>query len=291
MEHDHLDLRGALLVTIGLIALVFGFTQAPTYGWSSHKTIEYFVVSLITLILFIINERRVMHPLVPFEVFKIGNIAAADIMQLPVTGGMYSMFFFISLYVQRVLHYSPVKTGLGFLPVSIVIGVVASQMSKAVARFGYKRVLIVAPLFLMSGLYWLSHIKVGGDYFTSVLPGLVVVAAGLGMVFVAITVAATSGITKDKAGLSSGLLNTSQQIGGAIGLAILSGVSAGKITSYLKNHSHQVHAASYAQVYGSKYAFLVGASFALIALLIAIFFIKEDKTKKLTVDPMIHASV
>lgn len=291
LEHNHLDLFGALLVTLGLIALVFGFTQAPIYGWGSHKTIQYFVASLALLAMFIVNERRVKHPLIPFSIFKIGNIAAADIMQLPVTACMYSMFFFISLYVQQVLNFSYVKTGLGFIPVTIVIGIVASQMSKVVGKFGYKRVLMVAPLFLVTGLLYLSHIKVGGNYFTGVLPGLVIIAMGLGMVFVAITVAATAGVTKDKAGLSSGLLNTSQQIGGAIGLAILAGISASGITTYIKSHAHQSNLAAYAQVYGAQHAFMMGALFAFIALLVAIFVIKQDNSHKLSDEPIVHAAL
>jgi EmrB/QacA subfamily drug resistance transporter len=291
LDHKHLDLKGALMVTTGLITLVYGFTQAPTIGWSNHRTIEFFTASLVLLVGFVINELKVKHPLVPFSVFKISNIAAANLTQLPITASLYSMFFFISLYVQQVLHYSPVRTGLGFIPISIVIGVIASQMSKAIRRFGYKRLLMIAPIFMALGLYYLSRIRADGNYFTDVLPGLVVVAIGLGIVFVSITVAATTGVPKDKAGLASGLLNTSQQIGGAIGLAILSGVSAGKITSYLAHHVHQANIAAVAQVNGSKYAFLTGVIFAIIALLLATFLIKEDRTKNAVLDPSIKASL
>ncbi|HUC78875.1 MAG TPA: MFS transporter, partial [Candidatus Saccharimonadales bacterium] len=126
LTHNHLDLKGALFVTLGLISLVYGFTKAPTYGWTDHKTLEFFAASLILLVAFVINELKVKHPLVPFSIFKIGNIAAADLTQLPVTACLYSMFFFVSLYIQQVLHYSPVRTGLGFIPVTIVIGVMAS---------------------------------------------------------------------------------------------------------------------------------------------------------------------
>ncbi|HUY53432.1 MAG TPA: MFS transporter [Candidatus Dormibacteraeota bacterium] len=291
LDHKQLDLKGALMVTTGLIALVYGFTQAPTIGWSSHRVIEYFGASFILLIGFVVNELKSKHPLVPFSIFKISNIAAANLTQLPITASLYSMFFFISLYVQQVLHYSPIKTGLGFIPVSIVIGVMASQMSKVIKRFGYKRILMVAPIFMASGLYWLSRIRANGNYFYDVLPGLIVVALGLGMVFVAITVAATTGVPKDKAGLASGLLNTSQQIGGAIGLAILSGVSASKINSYLSSHAHSGNVVSIAQVYGSKYAFLTGVVFAIIALSLATFLIKEDRTKKVVLDPSINAGL
>ncbi|HEY5267897.1 MAG TPA: MFS transporter, partial [Candidatus Saccharimonadales bacterium] len=194
LDHKHLDLKGALLVTTGLIALVYGFTQAPIHGWSSHKTVEFFIASAVLLIAFVFNELKVKHPLVPFSVFKIGNVAAADLTQLPVTACLFSMFFFISLYIQQVLHYSPVRTGLSFIPITIVIGVTASQMSKVVGRFGYKRPLMIAPIFMALGLFWLSRIKVNGSYFVNVLPGLIIVALGLGIVFVAITIAATYGV-------------------------------------------------------------------------------------------------
>ena len=288
---DILDLKGALFVTLGLISLVYGFTKAPTYGWTNHKTLEFFAASLILLIAFIINERRVEHPLIPFSIFKIGNIAAADLMQLPVTACLYSMFFFVSLYIQQVLHYSPVRTGLGFIPVSIVIGVMASQMSKVVKKFGYKRPIMIAPIFMASGLFWLSKIKVHDSYITGVLPGLIIIALGMGTVFVAITIAATSGVPKDKAGLSSGLLNTAQQIGGALGLAILAGVSASNIKSYLHRHAHQINKAAFAQVNGSKYAFLTGVVFAILALLFAVFLIKEDRSKKFVIDPAAAAAL
>ncbi len=291
LDHKHLDLKGALMVTLGLMTLVYGFTKAPSLGWSSHQVIGVFAASVILLIGFVINESRVEHPLVPFSVFRISNIAAANLTQLPVTASLFSMFFFISLYVQQVLHYSPVKTGLGFIPVTIVIGVMASQMSKVIAKIGYKRLLMIAPLFMATGLYWLSKIRANGTYFHDVFPGLVIIAIGLGIVFVSITVAATTGVPKDKAGLASGLLNTSQQIGGAIGLAILSGVSAGSITSYMKHHVNGANLIAKAQVYGSKYAFLTGVGFAIIAFLLATFLIREDRSKPIIIDPSSVAGV
>jgi len=139
------------------------------------------------------------------------------------------------------------------------------------------------------GLFWLSRIKVHDSYLTGVLPGLVIIAIGMGTIFVAITIAATSGVPKDKAGLSSGLLNTSQQIGGALGLAILSGVSASKVASYLSHHAHQVNKMAFAQVNGSKYAFLTGVVFAILALLLATFLVKEDRSKPVVIDPSMAA--
>jgi MFS family permease len=164
-------------------------------------------------------------------------------------------------------------------------------MSKVVKKFGYKRPLMIAPIFVGSGLFWLSRIKVHDSYFTGVLPGLIIIALGMGTVFVAITIAATTGVPRDKAGLSSGLLNTAQQIGGALGLAILSGVSASKVASYLNRHAHQVNKAAYAQVNGSKYAFLTGVVFAVLALLFAIFLVKEDRSKKIEIDPAAAAAL
>ena len=289
LEHRQLDIKGALFVTLGLISLVYAFIKAPTYGWTDHKTLEFFAASIVLLIAFVINERRVKHPLVPFSIFKIGNIAAANLTQLPVTACLYSMFFFVSLYIHEVLNFSYVKTGLAFIPVTIVIGVMASQMSKVVQKFGYKRPLMIAPIFMGGGLYWLSRIHVHGSYLTGVLPGLIIIAFGMGTIFVAITIAATSGVPKDKAGLSSGLLNTSQQIGGALGLAILSGVSASKSASYLTRHAHQVNNAAYAQVNGTKYAFLIGVLFAVLALVFATFLVKEDRSKKVKIDPSMVA--
>ncbi len=280
VKHRHLDLSGALFVTTGVMTLVYGLTQAPTKGWTNQYILACFVASIVLLVSFVINEQRKEHPLIPLDIFKVGNIAAANLTQFPITACLYSMFFFLTLYLQEVLHFSPVKSGLSFLPITFVIGFTASRMSKVIGRFGYKKPLMVAPAFLALGLLYLSNIQVNGTYWKSVFPGILLIALGLGIIFVAITIAATSGVPREKSGLASGLLNTSQQIGGAIGLAILSGVSANAITAYVKNHPGTLPNSPYAQVHSYHDAFLVGVGFAVLAFVLSTVLIKQRREPK-----------
>ncbi len=189
------------------------------------------------------------------------------------------MFFFISIYVQTILNYSPIQTGLSFLPVPFVIGIMSVIMSNVIGKIGYKIPLVVGPLFVASALFYLSHISVGGNYWIDVFPGMVCMAIGMGMVFISVTIAATAGVPNRESGLASGILNTSQQIGGALGLAILSGISAASVKSYLETHgsdlaSNAQLAAANAQVSGFQDALFVAAFFPLITSIVAFLFVK-----------------
>lgn len=278
LKHLHLDLPGAIFVTTGLMVLVYGLEKAPEYGWTSNKSLVFFGVSAALLIAFVYNELRSKQPLVPFSIFKIRNLRGANMMQFPITASMFAMFFFLTLYVQGVLGFSPVKTGLAFLPITVVIGIGSAIVSNLVSKIGYKPPMVVGPLFLAAGLFVFSNLHVGGSYWADVVPGLMFMAIGLGGMFVSITIAATSGVPKDKAGLASGILNTSQQVGGALGLAILSGVYASYFSKSLASGGNHAEA----QVAGSHEAFLVGAFFALAASVIAFFAIKHVKGEPTT---------
>jgi EmrB/QacA subfamily drug resistance transporter len=283
LDHKKLDLPGAVSVTTGLIAFVYAITQAPTKGWLSAETIGVLAGSVLLLAYFIYNEARSKHALMPLSIFKVGSVAGANITQAPITAAMFSMFFFISLYIQQVLGYSPVKTGLGFLPITFVIGMIASQMPHVIHRFGYKRPLVVSPLFMAGGLFYLSHISVNGTYWVDVFPGLLLMAMGMGVMFISITIAATSGVPARESGLASGILNTSQQLGGALGLAILSGVATAGVKSYMTQHAGEAHsqlAAAAAQVHGFHNALLVGTGFTLLASLSAAVLVKHHQVNE-----------
>lgn len=273
LEHNHLDLPGAVLVTTGLMSLVYGLVKAPLWGWTSNKSLIFFGVAAVLLISFIFNELRSKQPLVPFSIFKLRNLRGANMVQFPVTASMFAMFFFLTLYVQGVLGFSPVKTGIAFLPVTVVIGIFANVVGNLVGKIGYKPPMVIGPLFLAAGLLVFSNLKVGDTYWVNVFPGLILMAIGLGQMFVSITIAATSGVPHDKAGLASGILNTSQQVGGSLGLAILTGVYASHITKSLASG----HDPATAQVAGAHAAYLVAACFALVAAIIAFFAIKHVK--------------
>lgn len=284
--HRSLDLPGAISVTGGLMMLVYALVKAPSYGWTEHRTLLYFAISLAALVFFVINESRAAHPLMPLRIFKIRNLSGADSLMLLLASGLFSVFFFTSLYVQEILGYSPVRTGFSFLIVPVTIAVVATNVPRLVKRIGYRPILIIAPLFVSAGLFWLSHITVHGAYWVNVAPGLVLMGLGMGSTFVSVTIAATSGVPHHEAGLASGLLNTAQQIGGALGLAILTGVATSTGTRYGLSHplhnptvQQGIEAAKTAAVHGYHEGYLIGSCFGLAASLVAIFVIRTQHAK------------
>lgn len=272
-KSNELDLPGAVLVTAGMMTLVYGLVEAPTKGWTAASTLIYFGISILLLAGFIINEQRTRRPLVPLSIFKIRNVSGADLMQLPIAASLYSVFFFSSLYIQTVLGYSPVRTGFSFLAVPIAIAITATNAPRVVQKIGYKKLIMMSPLLIALGLFMLGHLPVDGHYFTNILPGMLVMGLGLGFTFVGVTIAATSGVPPKQSGLASGLLNTSQQIGGALGLAILTGVASAQATHYAKAH-HGLSSA--ALVHGYNTGFYVAVGFAILAALIATFVIKQQ---------------
>ncbi len=269
-----LDLPGAILATSGLMTLVYGLSKAPTDGWGSNIVLTFLSVSALLLTLFVFNESRTKHPLMPLSIFKIRNVAGANAAFLAIASTMFSMFFFLTLYIQQVLGFSPVKTGLCFLPITFIIGIMSGIVSSLVGKVGYKPFMVSGPLVLAAGLFTLSQtMKVGGDYLHNVLPGLAICATGMGLTFVAGTLAATSGVPKHFSGLASGILNTSQQVGGAIGLAILSAVAF----STIKEEVTAGGPALSAQVHGYEAGLTVGIILALIASALVAVLVKNHK--------------
>jgi MFS family permease len=220
---------------------------------------------------FLWNESRTKHPLVPLSIFKIRNVSGANLIMAPMYATMLGLFFIITLYLQLVLHYSPVQTGLAFLPLPIVLGFMSTRMPKLVARYSFKRFLIAGPLLVGLGLAWLSQLPVHGTYLVNLLPALLVIPVGVGMTFMPVIAAATSGVPARESGLASGLITTSQQMGGALGLSILSGVAASVTASsaYLGKTGALVH--------GFDQAILVGLAFMLFASTLAILVIRQPK--------------
>jgi predicted MFS family arabinose efflux permease len=265
------------------MTLVYALVKAPTLGWTQHVTLTYFAISIIALVAFIINEHRATHPLMPLRIFKIRNLSGADSLQLFMSAGIFSIFFFTTLYMQEILGYSPVKTGFSFLVIPVIIAIAATNVPRLIQRIGYRPILIVAPLLVSVGLFWISHIPVHGTFWGNVAPGMCVFALGMGATFVSVSIAATSGVPKHEAGLASGLLNTSQQIGGSIGLAVLTGIAASVTSRYITNlhltsaPSNQIQAA--ALVHGFHDGFLIASTFGIGASLIATFVIRAQKAK------------
>lgn len=283
LEHNNLDLPGAVLATGGLMGLVYALVKAPTLGWLDGTTLTYFGLSLAALVLFILNEKRAEHPLMPLHIFKIRNLSGANALMFCVTAGMFSVFFFTTLYLQQILGYTPVHTGFSFLIMPLIIAIMATNVPRLIQRIGYRPILIVAPLILAAGLFYLSHISVDGSFWTDVAPGLILMAIGMGATFVSVTIAATSGVPHHESGLASGILNTAQQIGGALGLAVLTGVATSATTNHLKNlnllRPPTQQQLAQASVQGYHDGYLIAAAFGILASLIAILVIRQQKAQ------------
>jgi EmrB/QacA subfamily drug resistance transporter len=270
-----LDLAGATLATTGLMSLVYGLSKAPNNGWDSLTVQGFIAAGLALLVVFVINEAKLAkQPLMPLEIFRIRNVLGANFAFLVIACTLFSMFFFLTLYVQQVLGYSPVKTGLSFLPVTIIVGITSGIVSNLVGKLGYKPFMVAGPLFIAIGLFTLSKVmKVGGDYWHNVFPGLAIFAFGMGNTFVSGTLAATSGVPRHFSGLASGVLNTSQQVGGAIGLAVLSAVAFSTVKSDIAERVNPLQA----QINGYKDGMHVGVALALFAAVVVLFVVKNHK--------------
>jgi len=269
-DHNDLDLPGAALVTGGLMSLVYGLAQAPTWGWTNGRTIGMGILAAVLLIGFFVNESRSKHPLMPLSILRVRNVIGANLMMAPLYAGVLGTFFLSSLYIQTVLRFSPVFTGLSFIVFPIVLVNVATRVPKLIGKVGFKPFLIVGPLFVMSAMLWLARLPLDGSYWVDLLPAFILLPIGMGMTIVSLTIAATSGVAAHESGLASGMISTSQQMGGALGLAVLSGVSAS-----VAGNGTTVTVAKL--VNGDDVAFLVASSFMMIALLIALFVIKQPK--------------
>jgi EmrB/QacA subfamily drug resistance transporter len=259
------DLSGAVLVTAGMLLLIYALVEAPTVGWGTMHTVAELATAAVILAAFVAHERRTGDPLVPFSIFRISGLAAANLTQLITFAGLYSMFFFLSLYMQDVLAYSPLQTGLAYLPLTAGFMISAAIATPLLPRVGTKPLTIAGALVVASGLYYLSHAPVEGTFLANLLPGITVVAIGAGCVFTGVTTAATEGVPAADAGLASGLLNASMQFGGALGLAVLSAIASDRSNGVLQTGGN-VQSALTA---GFQRAFLIGTGLALTAALIA----------------------
>ena len=231
------DLRGALLATGGMLLLVFALVRAPEVGWGATRTIAEIVGAFALLGLFVLNERRSRNPLLPLSIFRVPGLAAADATQLIAVAGLLAMFFFLTLYMQNVLGYSPIKTGSAYLPVCLGVAVAAGVSSQLLSRTGTRPLIVGGLLTGAAGVYLLSRIPVDGSYVRDVLPGMVIMSLGLGAAFVAVTTAANAGVRASEAGLAAALLNASQQVGGALGLAIFSAIATARTNDLLAAHT------------------------------------------------------
>jgi len=264
------DVAGAVTVTAALSVLVYALVDANDAGWGSAQTIGLLTLSLVLLAAFVAIELRSRKPLVPFSIFRIRTLTGANVVGLLVGASLFSMFFFISLYMQQVLGYSAIHAGLSYLPLALVIMATAGIGSQLVTKLGYKPVLAAGLLFIVAGLLWFSRVSVGGGFLTDIFGPSLLAAAGLGFAFVTTTIAAVSGVEESEAGLASGLINTSQQVGGALGLAVLSSVATSHTADVANLHD---------LTEGFRAAFLGGAAIAFVGFLLTLVLISGKDSR------------
>jgi EmrB/QacA subfamily drug resistance transporter len=270
------DALGAVLVTGGLSLLVYAITQAGQDGWLAGKTVSFFAASLVMLVGFLAWEQRHPEPLMRLGILRIKTVSGANVAGFIMGTATFSLFLMLTLYMQQVLGYSPMKTGVGYLAVAgtaIFTSAIAAQL---VTRIGVKPVLAIGMTALTGGLVYFTQVSVGGSYLADLLPGFLLIAVGLGFSFVPISIAALAGIQPAEAGLASGLINTSQQIGGALGIAALSTIATSRTSDALARGATRTQAL----VDGFHGAFFAGVILAAIGIVAALTLIRRDELEQ-----------
>jgi len=257
VEHRSFDLAGAFTVTGGLVVLVYTIVKAQAFGWASARTLLLGALAIALLAAFVAIERRSQAPLMRLSIFRVRTLAIADTVLLLVASAMFGMFYFASLYVQEILGYSPLRAGLAFLPVTAGIMIGAGLAQQLIRRIGVRYVSIAGITLATAGMLVLTQLPVHGSYVGNLLVGLMPLSLGMGLVFVPITLLGTGGVKGEDAGLASGLFNTAQQIGGSLGLAILSTLAASQTSSL--RHGSGAGGALAARVSGYHVAFAAAA--------------------------------
>jgi MFS family permease len=271
--HDY-DVTGAVSVTGGLIVLVYAISQAPEVGWGTFRTIGLIVLAAAALLFFLVWEHRFAErPLMPLGIFKIRLVAAANLSGLLLAGGMFGTFLLLTLYMQQVLQLSVLQTGLAFLATAGTAVVMAGPAQALTTKLGAKPVLVTGMTLLVAGCLWYTQIDVDGSYPVDLLPGFLAVGVGIPFAFIPVTIAALAGVQSDDAGLASGLINTSQQVGGAIGTAVLSTVAF----THARTLSIERNPPEEAITGGFQWAFWVAAAIWGAGLLAALIFIRREE--------------
>jgi EmrB/QacA subfamily drug resistance transporter len=259
------DALGAVTITGGLAALVYALVEAGDNGFGAQRTLLLAAAAAVLLTAFVLIERRARNPLVPFTIFRSPTLAGATVTGVLTGGALIGLFFFATLYTQQVLGYGPLEAGVAYLPLALTIGGAATAASQLATRLGPKPVLIGGLSILAAGLYWFSHVSVGGSYLADILGPSLVCALGMGLAFVPLTIAAMSGVKADDSGLASGLMTTAQQVGSALGLAVLAAVA-----THTTGAAHTLTAMNS----GFQHAFVGAAAISLLGALAASLLIR-----------------
>ena len=278
-ETKHFDALGAITVTAGLSLLVYALVDTINAGWGSTKTLSLLAISAAFLAVFIATELRSRAPLMPFRIFRLRTLTGANVVGLLVGASLFAMFFFLSRYMQQVLGYSALEAGLAYLPLALFIIASAGGASVLVTRLGFKPVLVAGLVLVTVALVWLAQVPVDGEYVPHLLGPMILAAIGLGFAFVPVTIAAVSGISKDDSGLASGLINTSQQVGGALGLAVLGTIASSHTTGLIEDAQGAPSALPGALTEGFQLAFLTGAGFAVLGVILTLVLVRGEDSR------------
>jgi EmrB/QacA subfamily drug resistance transporter len=278
------DFAGAVTVTTGLAVLVFTLSKAPSYGWSSGRTILGLAVAASLLAAFVVLESRVRDPLMPLRIFRVRTVAGANVAGLLLGAVVFANFFILTLYVQNVLGWSALKTGVTFIATAGTAILWAGLAQALVTRVGVKPVMAAGFIAMTAGMLWYTQIPVHGSYWSDLLPGYLLVGFALPFSFIPVSIAALAGVERDEAGLASGLINTAQQIGGAIGVAVTSSISVSHFNHLLKTG----HPFADAFTAGSQWAFWVCVGISLVGLVATLVLIRREE---IAAEPVASAAV
>jgi len=271
---ERFDLAGAFLITTSILTAVYAIVGAETAGWASSRTVLLAVASVVLLTTFVAVERRTPAPLVPLDAFRSRNLTVSNAVMVLIVAGIFGWFFFSALYMQRVLGYGSLQTGLAFLPATILLGALSySAAAKVVGRFGVKPMMLVGMSLMALSLALFARAPVDGSFVLDVLPAMVLLGFGASFAFLTVILASVQGVPEDQAGLASGLVNTSQQMGGALGLAALASLAASRTEGRLEAGSEPVAALNA----GFHAAFLLGAILLVLAGVLAATLLRLPK--------------
>jgi EmrB/QacA subfamily drug resistance transporter len=278
------DFTGAATITSSLALLVYGISKAPDVGWSSARTVGFLIAAALLLAAFLVIESRHPSPMMPFRIFRVRTVTGANVVGFLLGALVFANFFLLTLYVQQVLHYSALKAGLTFLATAGTVIPVAGLSQALVTRIGVRPVLVAGLALLTGGMLWYSQVPVHGSFVPDLLPGYLMVGFGLAFSFIPMSIAALAGVEHDEAGLASGLINTSQQIGGALGVAIAATVAFTHANTLLASG----HDALSAQTSGFSLAFWVLAAIGAVSVVAAATLVRGSELER--VEAAVHAA-
>jgi EmrB/QacA subfamily drug resistance transporter len=275
LNHRHFDAAGAAAITSGLMLLVYAMTRATQHGWATATTIGLLAASAALIVAFVVIEVRSKAPLLPMRIFRLRTLAASNATSLLVAAALFSQFFLLTLYMQQVLHYSALKTGIAYIPLTLSIVLVSAVAQGLVTRVGIRPVLPVGLLLSSAAIVLYARLPVDGHYFWDLFPAFLLSGIGLALSFVPMVIGGLTGVKQSDAGVASGLFNTSQQIGGAIGVAVATTIATTFTTRFVDDHAGSTLVGGNALTHGFEIAFYVLAALMLLGAVIAATFIES----------------